>query len=89
MTLDGVGKSIGIDLNIFEVLRWSTRRCDERSCFLKKPSIEDAAWIGRDTLNSFRTIPRQLKWMLKEFTKRKYTFDIKLQGFQRDIRLII
>jgi ubiquinone biosynthesis protein len=87
MTLDGVGKSIGIDLNIFEVLDGQLE--DVMKELLSKESlIEDAAWIGRDTLNSFRTIPRQLKWMLKEFTKRKYTFDIKLQGFQRDIRLI-
>jgi ubiquinone biosynthesis protein len=87
MTLDGVGKSIGIDLNIFEVLDGQLEGV-MKDLVSKEALIEDAAWIGRDTLNSFRTIPRQLKWMLKEFTKRKYTFDIKLQGFQRDIRLI-
>jgi ubiquinone biosynthesis protein len=87
MTLDGVGKSIGIDLNIFEVLDGQLEEV-MKELLSKEALMEDAAWIGRDTLNSFRTIPRQLKWMLKEFTKRKYTFDIKLQGFQRDIRLI-
>jgi len=87
MTLDGVGKSIGIDLNIFEILDGQLEKV-MKELLSKEALIEDAAWIGRDTLNSFRTIPRQLKWMLKEFTKRKYTFEVKLEGFQRDIRLI-
>lgn len=87
MTLDGVGKSIGLDLNIFDLLDGELEEV-MKELVSKEAILEDAVWIGRDTVNSLRIIPRHLKWILKEFAKRKYTFDIKVQGFQRDIRLI-
>ena len=53
---------------------------------LSKESImEDAMWIGRDALSSFRIIPRHLKWMLKEFAKKKYRLDVQISGLQKDI----
>lgn len=87
MTLDGVGKSIGLDLNIFDLLDGELEEV-MKELVSKEAILEDAVWIGRDTVNSLRIIPRHLKWLLKEFAKRKYTFDIKIQGIQRDIRLI-
>tara|TARA_B100001971_G_scaffold213155_1_gene245456 strand:- start:34158 stop:35870 length:1713 start_codon:yes stop_codon:yes gene_type:complete len=87
MTLDGVGKSIGLDINIFEVLDGELEEV-MKELLSKEALLEDAVWIGRDTINSLRVVPRHIKWMLKEFAKRKYTFDIRIQGIQRDIRLI-
>lgn len=87
MTLDGLGKSINIDLNVFEVI-------DEEihgimgELVSKESMMEDALWLGRDTLNSIRIIPRHIRWLLKEFAKRKYRFEVELHGIQRDIRLI-
>lgn len=84
MTLDGVGKSIDIDLNIFEVIDEEIHGIMKE--LLSKESImEDAMWIGRDALSSFRIIPRHLKWMLKEFAKKKYRLDIQISGLQKDI----
>jgi ubiquinone biosynthesis protein len=84
MTLDGVGKSIDIDLNIFEVIDEEIHGIMKE--LLSKESImEDAMWIGRDALSSFRIIPRHLKWMLKEFAKKKYRLDIQITGLQKDI----
>lgn len=87
MTLDGVGKSIGLDINIFDVL---DGQLDDviKDLVSKESLMEEAAWIGRDAINSLRVVPRHLKWILKEFAKRKYTFDIRIEGIQRDIRLI-
>jgi ubiquinone biosynthesis protein len=87
MTLDGLGKSIHIDLNIFEVI-------DEEihgimgELVSKESMMEDALWLGRDTLNSVRIIPRHIRWLLKEFAKRKYRLDIEIGGIQREIKLI-
>lgn len=87
MTLDGLGKSINIDLNVFEVI-------DEEihgimaELVSKESMTEDALWLARDTLNSVRIIPRHIRWVLKEFAKRKYRFEVELSGIQRDVRLI-
>lgn len=87
MTLDGLGKSINIDLNIFEVI-------DEEihgimaELVSKESMTEDALWLARDTLNSVRIIPRHIRWLLKEFAKRKYKLDIEISGIQREVKLI-
>ncbi len=87
MTLDGVGKSINIDLNIFEVLDDQLQEV-MKDLVSKESLMEEALWIGRDTLNSVRIIPRHLRWLLKEFAKKKYVFDIKVSGLQEDIRQV-
>lgn len=87
MTLDGVGKSINIDLNIFEILDEQIK--DVMKDLVSKESLmEDALWIGRDAVNSARIIPRHLRWLLKEFARKKYILDIKLNGIQKEIKLI-
>lgn len=87
MTLDGVGKSIKIDLNIFEVLDEQIQDV-MKDLVSKETLMEEALWIGRDTLNSIRIIPRHLRWLLKDFAKKKYVFDIKLHGVQEEIRQV-
>ena len=79
MTLDGVGKSVGIRLNIFEVID-SEITGIMKDLVSKEALLEDAVWIGRDTLNSFRIIPRHLRWLLKEFARKKYRIDMQLEG---------
>jgi ubiquinone biosynthesis protein len=87
MTLDGVGKSVNINLNIFEII-------DEEIYDImdelvnKEAIIEDAVWLGRDVLNSVRVIPRHIRWVLKEFSRKKYAIDVNLNGIQRDIKLV-
>lgn len=87
MTLDGVGKSINIDLNIFELI-------DEQihgvmsELVTKESLMEDAVWIGRDALNSVRVIPRHIKWMLKELSRKKYTIDIAIKGVEKQMNTL-
>lgn len=87
MTLDGVGKSINIDLNIFEILDDQIQNV-MKELVSKESLMEEALWISRDTLNSVRIIPRHLRWLLKEFARRKYVFDVKLHGVQKEIQQI-
>jgi ubiquinone biosynthesis protein len=84
MTLDGLGKSINIDLNIFEVID-SEIHGIMSELVSKESMLEDAMWISRDVLSSVRIIPRHIKWVLREFAKRKYKIDIELSGFQKEI----
>lgn len=87
MTLDGLGKSINIDLNVFEVIDEEIHGIMSE-LVSKESMMEDALWLGRDTLNSIRIIPRHIRWLLKEFAKRKYRLDIKIDGVQREIKLV-
>ena len=85
MTLDGVGKSLGIDLNIFEIID-SEIHGIMNELMSKESMIEEAAWLGRDTISSIRVIPRHLKWILREFAKRKYTFDLNINGVNNEVK---
>jgi ubiquinone biosynthesis protein len=87
MTLDGVGKSLDIDLNIFEIIE-SEIQTIMGEMFSKEALMEDAVWVGRDVINSLRIIPRHMKWILKEFSKRNYQFDLKLVGTNKEINLL-
>ncbi|MEX1099531.1 MAG: AarF/ABC1/UbiB kinase family protein, partial [Bacteriovoracaceae bacterium] len=87
MTLDGVGKSIKIDLNIFEILDDQIEGV-MKDLVSKESLMEEALWIGRDAINSARIIPRHLRWLLKEFARKKYVLDVNLTGFQRELGLV-
>jgi ubiquinone biosynthesis protein len=84
MTLDGVGKSLDIDLNIFEIID-SEIQGIMAELVSKESMMEEVAWLGRDTINSLRIIPRHLRWMLKEFSKRKYTVEVNLSGMNKEV----
>ncbi|MCT4642600.1 MAG: AarF/UbiB family protein [Bacteriovoracaceae bacterium] len=87
MTLDGVGKSLGLNINIFKIIDEQIH--DIMSEFVSKDALlSEALWIGRDTLNSLRIIPRHIQWMLKEFSRKKYRLDVELVGVQNEIKKI-
>ena len=87
MTLDGVGKNLNIDLNIFELIDSEIQ--DVLSDLVSKDVlIEDSIWLGRDLLNSVRVLPRHLRWILKEFARKKYQIDINPVGIKSEINLL-
>jgi ubiquinone biosynthesis protein len=84
MVLDGVGKSLKIDINIFQVIEHEIK--DIIGELVSKEAIlEDAAWLGRDSLNSLRVLPRHIRWFLKEFSKRNYTYEIQTKEIPKYI----
>lgn len=87
MTLDGVGKSVNINLNIFEIIDDEIYEIME-GLINKDAIVEDAVWLGRDVLNSLRVLPRHIKWVLRELARKKYVIDVKLNGIQKEIKLI-
>ena len=86
MTLDGVGKSLGIDFNIFEMIDGEVHGIMSE-LINREALMEEAMWIGRDTMNSIRIIPRHIRWMLREFSKKQYSFDINLHGIQKEMKM--
>ena len=87
MTLDGVGKSLGVNLNIFEIIDEQMKEI-VTGIVSKEALTEEAMWIGRDALNSLRIIPRHVRWLLKEFAKKKYRLDIQVVGVNDQLNLL-
>lgn len=82
MTLDGVGKQIGIDLDILAIIEKDIKNI--MSELLSKEAIaEDLMWVGRDVVNSIRVIPRHIRWYLKESAQNGYKLNVELGGLDK------
>lgn len=82
MTLDGVGKSVGLDVNIFKVLEKDLPNM-VNEIMSRKNAQEELMWIGKDLLSSLRIVPKHLKWFLKETSKNNYSIEIRVQGIEK------
>lgn len=85
ITLDGVGKQLGIDLNIFGILEADIEEIIE-STFSKDELLEEAAWAARDMTSTLRVLPRHIKWFLRDFAKKGYAVEVKSTGYEREFR---
>lgn len=84
ITLDGVGKQLGIDLNIFGILEDDIEEIIE-STFSKDEILEEAAWAARDLTSSLRILPRHIKWFLRDFARKGYAIEVKNTGYEKEL----
>lgn len=82
MTIDGVGKSIGIDLNIFKVFEEEIPGM-MKELLSKKNAEEELMWIAKDVISGFRIIPKHLKWFLREVSRHNYSLEHRIQGLDK------
>lgn len=82
MTLDGVGKSIGLDLNIFKVLEKDIPHL-VTELISKQNAQEELMWVAKDVVSSLRIIPKHIKWFLKETSQHNYAPEIRIRDFAR------
>lgn len=87
MTLDGVGKSLGLDFDIFGIVEKDIKGII-KSFVTVENAAEETVWAARDTFSSLRVIPRHLRWALKEIRKRKYAIEVINRGYSEDIRFL-
>jgi ubiquinone biosynthesis protein len=85
MTLDGVGKSLSIDFDVYAILEQHVELKKE-DLFQKEELTHSALWTLKDLLTLFRFLPRHLKWMLKQFSKNNYALEIRHPGLEREVR---
>jgi ubiquinone biosynthesis protein len=78
MTLDGVGKSIGLDINIFRVLEKDLPNLVS-DLLSPKNTQEELLWVAKDVVSSIRIVPKHLKWFLREFSSNGYAIEFKLK----------
>lgn len=87
ITLDGVGKSVEIDLDIFAIFEKDIHEII-KSAINKDDLLEEGLWTARDIVTSSRTFPRHLKWFLKTWSKNGYKFEIMHSGHENAVKSI-
>jgi ubiquinone biosynthesis protein len=78
MTLDGVGKSIGLDINIFKVLEKDLPSLVS-DLLSPKNTQEELLWVAKDVVSSLRIVPKHLKWFLREVSSHGYAIEFRLK----------
>lgn len=81
VTLDGVGKSLDMDFDIFSIIQEDIGKIVSQ-LVSKEEILEEAAWIGRDVLASARGLPRHLRWFMRELARRNYAFEVRNTGYE-------
>lgn len=85
VTLDGVGRTLGLDIKVFEILDKSTK--EFATVLINKDQIIiDALWFLKDSMGSLRMLPKHVDWFLREFSKNNYSFDIRVRGLGKEIQ---
>lgn len=87
IALDGVGRSLHMDFDIYTMMEGDIYQVINDS-FSKEELLEEGVWAARDFLSLGRTIPRHLKWFLKDWSKKGYAHELILKGHQRPLREI-
>lgn len=81
MTLDGVGRSIDLDLDLLKLFEKDIHEIIQDS-FSKEDLIEEGIWSAKDIMSSARVFPRHLKWFLKNWSKKGYAFELIHSGHE-------
>jgi ubiquinone biosynthesis protein len=76
ITLDGVGKSLNIDIDIIKLVEKDIEGLLKES-FSRERILEEGMWAVKDLSTLARVLPRHAKWFLKDFSKKKYRFDLE------------
>lgn len=87
MTLDGVGKSLGYDINIFKVLEKDLPVL-VTELLSQKNAQEELMWVAKDVISSLRILPKHLKWFLKESSRNNYAVEIRIRDLDELSRSI-
>jgi ubiquinone biosynthesis protein len=78
ITLDGVGKSIGLDLNIFQILEKDLDHLVQ-DMLSSKNAQEELMWVAKDVVTSLRIVPKHIRWFLRESSKNNYALELKIK----------
>ncbi len=84
MTLDGAGKSIGFDIDIYGLMEKDIQEII-KTTINKDELIEEAIWSAKDILSITRIIPRHIKWFTKTWSKNGYALEFKLTGCEKPL----
>tara|TARA_R110000868_G_scaffold97619_18_gene268679 strand:+ start:368 stop:2092 length:1725 start_codon:yes stop_codon:yes gene_type:complete len=84
MTLDGVGKALNYDLDVFALLQKDIGTLVKQS-MSKEELMEEGFWAGRDLIGMLRLLPRHAKWFLRSLSRGGYAFELKHVGVEESV----
>ena len=87
MVMDGVGRSLNIDLDLYSIMQKDIKKIVQDN-FSKDEILEEALWAGKDILGLVRLLPRHAKWFLREWSKKKYVWDIRIKGHREGLEQV-
>lgn len=87
ITLDGLGRSLGFDFDVYAMLEEDIYQIMQDS-FSKDDLIEEALWSARDFLSFGRALPRHIKWYLKDLSRNGYAHKLSLTGHETQLNSI-
>lgn len=87
MTLDGVGRSLDQDYDIYAMMEEDIHDIIKES-FSKEELFEEGIWAAKDLISIARIVPRHLKWFLRDFSNKKYGVELILTGYEDSARMI-
>lgn len=82
MSLDGVGKSIGMDFDIYGIMEDDIYSL-VKEVYSRTEIIEDAIWAGKDFLTSSKILPKHLRWFTREWARNGYAFRHINTGYEK------
>ncbi|MCB9094564.1 MAG: hypothetical protein H6621_05795 [Halobacteriovoraceae bacterium] len=87
VAIDGVGRSLGFDINAFEVIKKDSEELID--LIISKDQItEETIWFARDLLTSMRILPKHISWFLREVSKNNYSLKFENKKVERGVEQI-
>ena len=83
-TLDGVNRSLGLDFDLYSIMEKDITEIIKDNVN-KDEIIEEGIWLAKDLLGTARSMPRHLKWFIREWVKKGYAFDLNIKGHEKHL----
>ena len=87
MVLDGVSYSLDMDFDIYAMMEEDLQTFI-RDSFSKEELLEEGLWAANDFISVGRTIPRHIKWFLKDWSKKGHAHEVNIKGLLYPLKKI-
>lgn len=87
ITLDGVGKALGQDFDIYAMMEDDIKEIIASS-LSKEELMEEGVWAAKDLISMARVVPRHIRWFLKDFSHKKYGVQLIHTGHEKSAKLL-
>lgn len=87
ITLDGVGKSLGQDFDIYAMMEDDLKEIISSS-LSKEELMEEGLWAAKDIVSMARVVPRHIRWFLKDFSHKKYGIQLIHTGHEKSAKYL-
>lgn len=76
LTMEGMGLKLDPDFNMIEAGKSMIKELVKKQYSIERLSKE-ALWIGKELAALMQTLPRQLRWMFRQFNRNDFAFEIR------------